>query len=426
MDWLKPWRRSDAGSGYASTWPVLDFLTETVNGQSAADLYATQPHLRTVIGFLTRNVAQLGLAAVDVDKGARRTSTNSDLRRFCIKPNRYQTMYGFLESVVGDLALYDNAYMVMTWSPLTGAPELTPLRPTWVQAVTGLGPYDVTGYEVKYPEALSSVTIPASHVLHIHGWNPEDARIGLSPVRALKETLSEQMSAAIFRGQLWRRGGRVGAFLSRPADAPEWTPASRTKFLRQFRSQFTGNSGENSGGVPLLEDGMTMQRLGFSSKEEEYVESTKLALQVVAAAYYVNPTMVGLLDNANYSNVREFRRMLYGETLGPTITQIGQSITSFILGHLEIDDDGSTVIIVDTDSRTRGTFEEQMGVASSAVGGPVLTQNEFRGQLGYPPIEGGDEMNKPLNITKPGDDEPIPAADDEPPADEAGTEEEPA
>ena len=38
-----------------------------------------------------------------------------------------------------------------------------------------------------------------------------------------------------------------------------------------------------------------------------------------------------------------------------------------------------------------------MTVAGTAVGGPVVTPNEFRARIGLPPLEGGDELNKPLN-----------------------------
>ena len=32
--------------------------------------------------------------------------------------------------------------------------------------------------------------------------------------------------------------------------------------------------------------------------------------------------MVGVLDQANYSNVREFRKSLYSDTLGPWLTML--------------------------------------------------------------------------------------------------------
>lgn len=414
MDWLRPWRSSDSGTGMATSWPVLDYLYDYADGKSADDLWREQPHLRTVIGFLTRNVAQLPLTAYKVKAdGTRKRITSGKLNTVLAQPNPDQTLYEFLEALVGDIALYDNAYVTVLMVEKDGEaiPELRLVRPIWLQAVSGIGPYDVTHYVIKYPEDLASVTVPASKVIHFHGYNPVDARVGVSPISALKGTLSEQLHATKFRSQLWKRGGRVGSYLTRPADAPEWEPDSRKKFKRDFASAWSGDDGGKAGGVPIFEDGMEMKRVGFSAHDEEFVDAAKLALTTVAAAYYVNPTMVGLLDNANYSNVREFRRMLYGETLGPLLEQIGQRLTAFLLPHLGIPVDGRTLITFDTESRLRGTFEEQMKVAQSAVGGPVLTQNEFRGMLGLPPIEGGDVMVKPLNISKPGDQEPIPAAD---------------
>jgi AraC-like DNA-binding protein len=143
-----------------------------------------------------------------------------------------------------------------------------------------------------------------------------------------------------------------------------------------------------------------------------------LGLTQVAAAFYINPTMVGILDNANYSNVREFRRMLYGETLGPILEQIGQRLTAFILPHLDIPVDGKTILTFDTESRTAGTWEEQLQVAGTAVGGPVVTPNEFRARIGLPPLDGGNELNKPLNnANNGGDPAEVPAgpAEDTPP-----------
>lgn len=423
---LRPWRSSPGD--WATSWPILDYLWESTQGKSIPQLWKEQPHLRTVVGFLTRNVAQLGLSAYSIGSdGARKKITRGMLAEVLLKPNPDQTTYEFLESLVGDLALFDNAYATVFLVERDGGPalEMRLLRPSWVQAAAGLGPYSVQSYVVMYPETANTVTIPADRVIHFHGWNPVDARVGQPPVTALMDTLSEQIYAVGFRSQLWKRGGRVGSYLTRPHDAPPWDPKTRTKFTREFAAQWTGADGSKAGGVPLLEDGMEMKRVGFSAKDEQFIEASKLSLQTVAAAYYVNPTMVGLLDNANYSNVREFRRMLYGETLGPVLEQIVQRLMAFLLPKAGIPFDGRTVISFDVESRLRGSFEEQMAVATQATGRPVLTANEFRAQIGYPPIDGGDELVQPLNVTKPGDPNPIPAADADTPSgdsDPAGTE----
>lgn len=145
-----------------------------------------------------------------------------------------------------------------------------------------------------------------------------------------------------------------------------------------------------------------MKRLGFSAKEEQYVEGNKLSLQTVASVYHVNPTMVGLLDNANYSNVREFRRMLYGETLGPRLSELEQKINMFLLPMLGVDTD-KTYVEFNTEQQLRGSFEEQAAVFSTAVGGPWLTINEARAKQNLPAIEGGDELIKPKNLYQNGE-----------------------
>jgi phage portal protein BeeE len=86
----------------------------------------------------------------------------------------------------------------------------------------------------------------------------------------------------------------------------------------------------------MLEDGMTLSRVDFSAHDMQFIEGSRLALNTVASVYHVNPTMIGLLDNANYSNVREFRRMLYGDTLGPDHCQIEDRLNTFLVpqaGH---------------------------------------------------------------------------------------------
>src|SRR5690606_16141991 len=103
-------------------------------------------------------------------------------------------------------------------------------------------------------------------------------------------------------------------------------------------------------------------------REEEWVEATKLALATVAQVYHINPTMVGLLDNANYSNVREFRKMLYGDTLGPDIVSIASIVNSRLLPMVE--EPESNYSEFNIEEKLRGNFEEQVQSMSAAIGAP--------------------------------------------------------
>lgn len=369
----------------------------TVLDQTPEELWREQPYLRTVVTFLARNVAQLGLHVYTRDEsGGRDRLRDHPLAQLLTRPNPQQTGYDLVFAIVSALALWDR---VLVWCVLDedGEPgELRVIPESWIVDTKDSTVFAVGSY-VLQPDSASEdrITVPASDVIELHGWNPNDLRVGSSPVAALKAVLAEQMHAQTFRGQLWRNGGRVGSYLSRPKDAPEWGNEGRARFKRQWESAHAGN-GSKVGGVPLLEDGIELKRVGFSAKEEDYVEGSKLALTTVASVYHVNPTMLGLLDNANYSNVREFRRMLYGDTLGPILAQIEARLNAFLVPRF--DDTENVYLEFNVRQKLEGS-EEQMSQYVAAVNAGILTAAEVREMMNRPHIDGSDQLRMPLNMT---------------------------
>ena len=149
---------------------------------------------------------------------------------------------------------------------------------------------------------------------------------------------------------------------------------------------------------------MEFKPFHLSASDEQVAEMTKLSLSTVAQVYHINPTMVGLLDNANYSNVREFRQSLYGDSLGPVMKQLEGVFNVVLLPRLAALDgdlDPARVYVeFNVEERLRGRFEEQAEVTSKAVGGPWMTRNEARTMNNLPHIEGGDELIVPLNVAQ--------------------------
>ena len=105
----------------------------------------------------------------------------------------------------------------------------------------------------------------------------------------------------------------------------------------------------------------------------EWVEGSRLALNTVASVYHVNPTMIGLLDNANYSNVREFRRMLYGDTLGPVIAQIEDRLNTFYVPL--VDPRPSVYVEFNIDEKMQGELRGAGG-GDVDVGGSSVDDGE--------------------------------------------------
>src|SRR5450756_379690 len=161
-----------------------------------AEIWRTQPHLRTVVTFIARNIAQLGLHSFqrsgEVDRQRLRDGA---LVQTLARPNAKTTTYELVFGLVGDLALYDVAYL--HYAKDANAPSgwsLYRLPPVWVTPMGG-DAFGFAQYKVQAIGGVNAVYLAADSIIDFHGWNPDDARYGASPVGALKAILAEQMMA---------------------------------------------------------------------------------------------------------------------------------------------------------------------------------------------------------------------------------------
>src|SRR5690606_9976837 len=365
---------------------------------SVEHLWATEPHLRTVVDFVSRAVAQLNLHVFKSDGDANMRVRAGALPNLIKRPNRYTTRYELIYSLVADLMLYDAAYLV-TLQAAEGW-ELHVLPSSWVTPVYG-SVFEPPRYEAAQPGGGLRHTFREDEVIAFRGWTPGDPECTTSPVESLRLILMEQASARKHRTQVWQRNGRVGSYVTRPPDAGRWQDADRSRFMAMLEA-FTGNRGPRAGGMPLLEDGMEIKRVGFSSADEQWSESVKLSLETVAQVYGVSPAMVGVLDNANRSNVREFRQSLYGDSLGRVITMREERFNAFLLPRVGAP--RTQFVEFNVEEMLRGSFEDQNKVMQAAVGGPWMTVNEARRLQNLPPVDGGDDLIRPLSVSTAGGD----------------------
>lgn len=384
-------RSTNVGPSWDEWWAEI---TADVHHASPSKLFRTQPHLYTTVSFLARNVAQLGLHTFErVDETDRRRDRTSVVARALAGTDGTMTTYELIFALVGDLMLYDRAYwFVGDSTTLPSGFQIRRIPPAWVTA-DETTPFEVLSWAVSFGDKV--VRVPAEQMLAFTGYSPTSPLRGSSAVEALRGTLQEQVEAAEYRKQVWKRGGRVSSVIQRPADRP-WSDAARESFREDWYAKYTGR-GPKAGGTPILEDGMTLQRIDFNAQEQQFVEAAKLSLVTVASAFHINPTMIGQNDGANYSNVREFRKMLYGDTLGPILAQIEARLNAFLLPMLGVDNERFYVEF-NIAEKLQGNFEEQAKALQTATGAPYMLRSEARALMNLPAIEGADDLVVPLNV----------------------------
>lgn len=364
--------------------------------QDYAQIYRTQPAVRMVCDFLARNIAQLSLQTFKrVSNNDRERVTDHPFARMMRHPNPSTTGYRLIYSMIADRAIYDRALWVKGVEA-DGRYTLQRIPPSmWrvdSEKSDWLAP---TSFEVKGSQGKLNLSI--EQVIYFRGYNPEDARGGLSPIESLQRVLSEEYAAGKMREQILRNGARVSGFITRPAGA-EWSDKAYNRFREGWRGQYQGHTATEGGGTPILEDGMQFVPASQTAVDLQYIEGRKLTREETAGAYFIPPPMVGLLDHATFGNIEEQHKMLYQDTLGPWLQDTQQEIALQIISAMFPEDADDLYGEFNMLEKLRGSFEEQAAQMQIAVGAPVMTRNEARGRLNLPRIEGGDELVTPLNV----------------------------
>ena len=374
------------------------------------EIWRAQPAVRTVVGFLARNIAQLGIDPYrrlsDTD---RKKDFDHPLSRLLENPfpGTKWTKYKLMSWTVHELCIFDNAFWIKG-RQRDGTQTLLPIPRRFIQPL-GSNPIAPDAYRLTGTKGHRD--LDPDSVVHFHGYNPDDPRIGVSPIETLRMILAEEYEASKYRQQMWRNGARVGGFITRPEKAPKWSEGARQRFTQDWNAQYAGD-GPEAGGTPVLEEGMEYKPSGITPRDAQYVEARKLTREEVAVAYFVHPAMLGLMEGASTGNIPELHKMLYMDTLGPWLTQIAQDIETQVLPDLP----NSEKVYVEFNlaEKLRGSFEEQAAAISSSVGGPWMTRSEARAMHNLPHLDDADELITPLNVTAGGLASPRDTAPDNP------------
>lgn len=371
--------------------PLRTSVATPLGSTGYATIYRAQPEVRVVVEFLGRNVADLGLHLYELvsDTDRRRDREHASIR-VLNKPNPYTTRYRLIEGTVQDLAIFAHAFWikVRTGAQVTNLVHVPPER----MAVAG----DLFPVAYQYtPEQGGPVMFAPTEVVHFRYYDPLDRLRGLPPLEALKGIVAESRAAATSRLAFWKNGAKLGGIIQRPKEAGSWSVDARDRFRSQFREKYTGAA--NAGQYPVLEEGMTFVPVVSTMVDAEAIASWKLTREEVARAYHIPLPMVGILDHATFSNIKEQHRHLYQDCLGPWLTMLQEELELQYLPEFAGAD--TRYLEFNIAQKLAGSFEEQAAALQTLVGRPLMSVNEGRARLNLPSKPGEDAVASPLNMS---------------------------
>jgi HK97 family phage portal protein len=272
----------------------------------------------------------------------------------------------------------------------------------------------------NYTPSATTVELPVTDVVHFRfGLDPDNPRLGMSPLKSVLREVFTDDEAANFTASLLRNMGVPGLVVSpEQAEArPSSDDVAATKAY--FKGAFTGDRR----GEPLVMSGPTrVAQFGFSPEQLLLRELRRIPEERVTAVMGVPAIVAGLgagLERSTFSNMAEAREAAYESGLIPTQRILSEEVRFQLLSDFEPDPfawrfgfDLSKVRVLQEDL-TRQAERFNIG-----VNGGWVKVSEARAAVGLAVEDGDDVYLRPLNVREAGPDaepEPEPEPPVEPP-----------
>lgn len=356
-----------------------------------SSLYRRQWAVRTCVNYLALNVAHLNLKVYRrLSDTQTEPAQDSALAELLNTPNDHTDRFSLIRGVVSDLAIYDNAYLLKQF--VGNARQLFRIPPEFVQLIGGdifRGPHH---YLVDANNGAGGLTFSPGEIVHIHGYNAIDTRIGTSPLESLRALLGEEVAASRHRASYWRNAARREGLIERPLEAPQLDEAGLKRLQEAWAANTAGE--QNSGKTAVLEEGGHWVDTSFSPKDSEFIPGRQFTLDTVATQYAIPLALLSRSQTPTFASLKEFHKVLYVDVLGPWNAMIEQAFMQQLVPDFN---DDLLYVEFNIDEKMQGDFESTADALRSHVQVPDMSVNDSRRVQNRPPYGDPEDESNPYN-----------------------------
>ena len=230
--------------------------------------------------------------------------------------------------------------------------------------------------------AVSNSLIEPINIIHLrlHSINGVEGKpITIFANNAIKLGSSADKAAQEF----FNSGLLLRGILS--TDSPRLTKDQRQGIIDAWQqSQMGGGIG-----IPVLEQGMKYQSITANSKDAELLETRLFNVQEVSRFFNISPVLLGDLSKSSYNSIEQAMIQFTVNCLAPYVINLEQELNKKII--LPSDQNKYFIDICEEDI-IKTDKQAQVNYLSTLVDKGIISRNEARKQLGFAPVDGGDEL----------------------------------
>lgn len=230
-------------------------------------------------------------------------------------------------------------------------------------------------------------------IFHLPNIHILDGIVGQSPVEWASRTLGITIGADRLAGSLFNNNGLPSGILKTP------NRLSEEAYQRVKKSWKEQHSGEKSGGVAILEEGLAFEAINMDPQMLQMLESRKFGVLEMARYLGLHPNKLYDVSNSTYNNMENANLETITDSLDIWATNFESEADCKLLNDCY----GGNYLSFDFrylsrgDMKTRGQFYKDM----QGVG--AFSPNEIRNLEGEAPYAGGDDRYISSNNMTPTD-----------------------
>jgi HK97 family phage portal protein len=328
---------------------------------------------------------------------------NNALHLLLTRPNPYMTNRNLREFILICLALTGNAFLALETMGGNQVKEIWPLPAGSVKPVSSPTKfidhyvYDVGGHQIEYaPE----------EIIHFRDTSPTSMFYGQGSIAPVANSIISDLNAMTWNKFFFANGAKLDGVLETDNSLSD---ADYNRTIEGWKKMYVGR--KNAGKTAVLDNGLKYRKIVDSMRDMDFVNLRKQVRDEVLAAFNVPPSIVGLLEFANYSNMREQQKTFWVNTVIPKLISISETLT---MRGEQITKQKGSEFAPDTSTveALRANETERAATTKTYVDAGVPINQVIEAlDLPFEAVEGGD---KPRQLAAPVNANPAPEPPPEP------------
>ena len=373
--------------------------TLTIGGIGAQEKSFTL--LEEYTSWVYANITAISEAVSDIDFELYKVKKNGDvdevtehpILELLHRPNPYMTKREFV-------------FLCQAYKSLTGEnpirikktgktpTELWPLDPIHLTPIIGRtkdGFEMIIRYEYTdtFNGQINKITLQPDEVIFIKNMNPRNMWRGYGPVEASQNSIDTIHYSELYNLNFFKNSAVPFTVLYTDQ---KLTQQVIERLKSSWNSSYRGVN--NAFKTAILEAGLKVEKLQQSSKDMDFIEQQRFLRDKLMAMFKTTKVALGITEDVNRANAEASEYVFMKNCVRPKMAQFVESFNEFLLPLL--DDTGT--LFLDFEDPVPKDRIAKVGEYTAAVD-KWMTRNEIRDEEGLPPLDGGDEIWQPLNLT---------------------------